>query len=190
MKSTKVLITAPLKQERKIFKEFQNALDLLVVPDGVTVDRFYVVNDCDKVIPDIRGDYIVMNTGDLYQKTVNDHVWTRDNLNKMPQLRNATIERALAGGYDYWFSIDTDLILHPMTLAALLEADKDIVSEVFWTQAPNGHWWCNGWMYDQADAGVLTSAQVEELEAIIEAYYEAQEAEEVIEEEPSEEQAE
>ena len=152
MSCIKVLITAPLKQERKIFKEFQNSLDALVIPDGVTVDRFYVVNDCDKVIPDIRGEYTVINTGDLYQKTVNDHVWTQDNLNKMPQLRNATIQRALDGGYDYWFSVDTDLVLHPLTLKTLLEANKDIISEVFWTQAPNGKWWCNGWMYDQADA--------------------------------------
>lgn len=152
MKSTKVLITAPLKQDRGIFSEFQNGLDRLEIPEGVTVDRFYVVNDCPKIIPDIRGDYIVMDTGDHYQKAVNDHVWTRENLNKMPQLRNATIRRALDGGYDYWFSIDTDLVLHPLTLKTLLDAEKDIVSEVFWTQAPNGHWWCNGWMYDQADA--------------------------------------
>ena len=153
MKSTKVLIAAPLKQERKLFKEFQTSLNNLVIPEGVTVDRFYVVNDCQKIIPDIEGDYIVMDTGDLYQKTVNDHVWTAENLKKMPKLRNATIERALQGGYDYWFSVDTDLVLHPLTLKTLLEAEKDIVSEVFWTQAANGRWWCNAWMYDQCDAG-------------------------------------
>ena len=152
MNSIKVLITAPLKQERKYFKEFQDSLDRLEVAENVTVDRFFVVNDCDKIIPDIRGDYIVMNTGDEYNKTVNDHVWTRENLNKMPKLRNATIQRALDGNYDYWFSVDTDLVLHPLTLKTLIAAEKDIVSEIFWTQAPNGHWWCNGWMYDQCDA--------------------------------------
>lgn len=152
MKSIKVLITAPLKQDRRIFKEFQNALDRLEVPDGVSVDRFFVVNDCDKIVPDIRGDYIVVNTGDEYIKTVNDHVWTNANLSKMPGLRNRTIKRMLEGNYDYWWSVDTDLIIHPKTLLALLDADKNIVSEVFWTQAANGHWWCNAWMYDQADA--------------------------------------
>ena len=151
MNSTKVLITAPLKQSYGIFREYQRALDALVVPNGVTVDRFYVVNDCPNIIPEIRGDYEIMNTGDRYDKAVNDHIWTHENLNKMPELRNATIRRALAGGYDYWFSIDTDLILHPNTLVALLDADKDIVSEIFWTQAANGHWWCNAWMYDQCD---------------------------------------
>ena len=153
MKSTKVLITAPLKQEPKIFVEFQDGLDRLIVPEGVTVDRFFVVNDCDKILSYLKNaDYIIMNTGDQYIKTVNDHIWTNENLSKMPELRNATIKRALDGDYDYWFSIDTDLVLQPETLVTLLEADKDIVSEVFWTQSWQGKWWCNGWMYDQADA--------------------------------------
>ena len=144
MKSIKVLIAAPLKQERHIFAEYQAGLDALIIPDGVTVDRFFAVNDCKSVIPDIRGEYEVINTGDGYKKTATTHIWTHDNLTKMHELRNACIRRA--EGYDYLFSVDTDLVLHPMTLLTLLAADKEIVSEVFWT---NG--WCNAWLYDQAD---------------------------------------
>ena len=144
MKSTtKVLIAAPLKQDVDIFQEYQKGLDRLIIPDGVEVDRFYVVNDCDEVIPHIKGDYVVVNTGDIYQKAVNDHIWTEANLSKMPTLRNMTIERAMP--YDYLFSVDTDLVLQPETLGTLLAAGKDMVSEIFWT---NG--WCNAWMYDQA----------------------------------------
>ena len=150
MRSIKVLITAPLKQDVGIFREHQRSLDELEIPDGVTVDRFYVVNDCPEVIPEIRGDFIVVNTGDRYEKAVNDHIWTHENLNKMHLLRNLTVKRALDGGYDYWWSIDTDLILDPRTLPVLLSADKDIVSEIFWTQAPSGAYWCNAWMHDQA----------------------------------------
>lgn len=145
MSCTKILITAPLKQERHIFREYQDALDALVIPDGVTVERFFVVNDCPEIVKDIRGSYIIMNTGDRYDKAVNTHLWTHENLTKMHDLRNATIQFARAGGYDYWFSVDTDLVLHPMTLQALLAADKDIVSEIFWT---NG--WCNAWLHDQS----------------------------------------
>lgn len=142
----RVLIAAPLKQEPKIFREYQNALDRLIIPNGVTVDRFFVVNDCDEVIPEIHNaEYTVINTGDRYDKAVNDHIWTSDNLDKMPHLRNACIERVLDGQYDYLFSIDTDLVLQPETLETLLNADKDIVSEIFWT---NG--WCNAWMHDQS----------------------------------------
>lgn len=137
----KVLITAPLRQSVDIFQAYQGALDKLTVPH----DRFYVVNDCPEIIPYIRGDYEVMNTGDIYQKTSDDHIWTNDNLTKMHALRNRTVKAMLDGGYDYWFSVDTDVILHPLTLETLIKADKDIVSEIFWT---NG--WCNAWLYDQA----------------------------------------
>lgn len=147
----RVLIAAPLKQEPKIFREYQDALDRLIIPNGVTIDRFFVVNDCDEVIPEIRNaEYIVINTGDRYDKAVNDHIWTSDNLEKMPRLRNACIQRVRDGGYDYLFSVDTDIVLQPETLEVLLDADKDIVSEIFWT---NG--WCNAWMCDQA-SGMLT----------------------------------
>ena len=145
----RVLLAAPLRQSVGVFREYQDALDRLIIPDGVTVDRFFVVNDCPEVIPEIRGDYIVMDTGDVYEKVINDHIWTDANLGKMPRLRNACIQRVLDGGYDYLFSVDTDLILQPETLATLLDADKDIVSEIFWT---NG--WCNAWLYDQS-AGML-----------------------------------
>ena len=142
----KVLIAAPLRQEIKIFREYQAGLDRLIVPEGVTVDRYFVVNDCPEVIPEIRGaDYDVLDTGDRFQKSDNAHLWTQENLEKMPALRNMTVRRALEGGYDYLFSVDTDIVLHPETLLRLLEADKDIISELFWT---NG--WCNAWMYDQS----------------------------------------
>lgn len=152
MSGVKVLLTAPLKQSENIFAAFQGSIDALDVPKGVTLDRFFVVNDCPDIIPHIRGEYEVINTGDVYRKTANDHLWSNENLCKMSRLRNATIRRALDGGYDYWWSVDTDLILQPQTLRELLSAEKDIVSEVFWTQAASGAWWCNAWMYDQCDA--------------------------------------
>ena len=47
----RVLIAAPLRQDPKIFEEYQKGLDALIIPDDVMVDRFFVVNDCDEVIP-------------------------------------------------------------------------------------------------------------------------------------------
>ena len=139
----RVLIAAPLKQERKIFREYQNGLDHLIIPDGVQVDRYFVVNDCPEVIPEIRGaDWVEINSDDvtMYQ----DHLWTDDLVNKMSYYRNLTIRKALEGGYDYLLSVDTDLVLEPHTLEYLIKADKDCVAGLFWT---NG--WSNAWMYDQ-----------------------------------------
>lgn len=149
---TKILITAPLRQSVGIFREHQKSLDRLNIPDGVAVDRFWVVNDCPEVIQELRGSYLVCDTGDEFKKTDDNHLWLPENLAKMPYLRNLTIAWMLEHDYDYWFSVDTDLILRPATLEYLLAADKDIVSEIFWTEAAGGNgYWCNAWMYDQAD---------------------------------------
>ena len=151
METKRILITAPLHQEPDIFDEYQESLDGLKVPDGYTADRFFVVNNCPEVIPHIRNaEYIVMDHENSYEKTHNDHIWTLDLMLKMGELRNATIRRMREGGYDYWFSVDTDILMEPETLELLLNADKDIVSEIFWTKAPSGRFWCNAWMVDQA----------------------------------------
>ena len=148
---TRILITAPLRQEPKIFCEYQESLDRLRIPDGCEVDRFFVVNDCPEVIPYIRGaEYVVRDNGNEYRKTGNDHLWSLENMLRMGDLRNETIQRALAWNYDAWFSVDTDLVVHPDTLETLIKADKDIVSEIFWTRAPSGRYWCNAWDCDQS----------------------------------------
>ena len=59
----KVLIAAPLRQDPKIFEEYQKGLDSLIIPDDVMVDRFFVVNNCVEVLPYIRrADWVEINT--------------------------------------------------------------------------------------------------------------------------------
>ena len=147
----RILITAPLRQETDIFLEYQKGLDALEIPEGYEVSRFFVVNDCSGILPFIRNaEYIEAETGETYEKTANDHIWTLELMRKMSSLRNRTIEEMLANGFDYWLSIDTDIVVDPRTLKTLIEADRDIVSEIFWTKAPNGREWCNAWMEDQS----------------------------------------
>ena len=83
----KVLIAAPLRQAPKIFVEYQKGLDSLIIPDGVQVDRYFVVNNCDEVIPYIRdAEYDVVNTENamMYQ----DHLWTGELISGMTVYRN------------------------------------------------------------------------------------------------------
>ena len=141
----RVLIAAPLRQEPEIFREYQKGLDGLILPDGVSADRFFVVNDCDEVIPEIRdAEYEVVHSRDVTM--YRSHLWTGDLVSAMSEYRNRTIRKALEGGYDYLLSVDTDLVLEPHTLQVLMEDDRDCVAGIFWT---NG--WSNAWMYDQAD---------------------------------------
>lgn len=146
-----VLITAPARQEPKVFKEYRDSIDRLVIPDGFTLDTYYVINNCPELIPCLRpsDNYIVYDTAENYFKTHNDHIWSDSNMRMMETLRNMTISYALEHNYDYWFSVDTDLVLHPLTLQTLIDADKDIVSEIFWSVSKDVHHWCNAWLYDQ-----------------------------------------
>ena len=147
----KILITAPLRQDPRYFDEYRESVDKLIVPDGYEVETFYVVNNCDEIIPHLRksDQWIVCDNPNDYAKTAGDHIWSNDNIQRVALFRNITIEFALNAGFDYWWSVDTDLVLHPMTLKALLDADKDIVSEIFWSKDPGGYEWCNAWMRDK-----------------------------------------
>ena len=150
---TRVLIAAPLRQDPKIFREYQKGLDHLIIPDGVQVDRYFVVNDCPEVVPEIRNaEYDVVNNENVmvYQ----NHLWTGELVSAMSVYRNMTIRKALEGGYDYLLSVDTDLVLEEHTMQQLLEDDKDCVAGLFWT---NG--WTNAWMYDQVSENNLPEWQ-------------------------------
>ena len=149
---TRVLIAAPLRQDPKIFEEYQKGLDALIIPEGVIADRYFVVNDCDEVIPYIRNaEYDVVNNGAMMYQ---DHLWTGELVGNMATYRNMTIRKTLDGGYDYLLSVDTDLVLEEHTLQQLLEDDKDCVAGMFWT---NG--WSNCWMYDQVSGNNLPEWQ-------------------------------
>ena len=148
----KILITAPVRQDPDIFAEYLKALDALEVPDGCEIERFFVINDCPEVIPLLRDTdrWTTYKTECEYLKTHNDHIWTLDNMDNMARMRNMTIVHALENWCDYWWSVDSDVMVRPETLRILLQANKDIVSEIFWTRAPSGKYWCNAWMEDQA----------------------------------------
>ena len=152
----KILLAAPVRQSADVFEEYQKGLDRLIIPEGYSVDRFFIVNDCPEVVPIIRNAaYIIHDTDDEYIRLQNDHLWTEENVNKMSDLRNMTIYYAMKNGYDYLLSVDTDLVLDPHTLEWLLKADKDIVSEAFWTRSDSGTW-SNSWMFDQSESMGMT----------------------------------
>lgn len=150
---TRILIGAPLRCYAPIFREHLRALDKLIIPDGVTVDRFYIANGAGDEVELLRDDeYIVRDdlAPIMYEdgNGDHDHKWTNHDTVRMGELRTLLTDKALADGYDYYFSIDTDVIVQPETLAQLLAAKRSIVSEVFWTVSDGGFEWCNAWECD------------------------------------------
>lgn len=149
----RILLTSPLRQKAHILAAHRASVRALRLPEGVTIDSWYIVNDCPEGEALLREEgvpFITCNTGDSYETGEGDHLWTAANLMKMHDLRNACLYYAMASGYDAVLSADTDLVLHPDTVTWLLAADKPIVAEVFWTVAESGVEWANAWMCDQS----------------------------------------
>lgn len=146
----RVLIGCPLRVDPKIYVEYRKALDAMIIPEGVEVDYFFIVNNCDEIIPYMRDDeYIKVDTeDDTYSVDGEQHSWSADNMFKMGTYRTMLLYRMLTKKYDYFFSVDSDVIVQPETLATLIQADKDIISEVYWTTTNCE--WCNAWFYDQS----------------------------------------
>ena len=95
----KILVTAPLRQDADVFREYQKGLDALQIPEGYEVSRFFVVNDCPEVIPEIRdAEYIIADNNEAYEKTHNDHLWTMSLMWRMAELRKRAVEEMARTG--------------------------------------------------------------------------------------------
>lgn len=146
----KILIAAPCRQDEETFQEYLKSLDRLEIPEGVTVDRLFILHNSPNLVPYVKGYlYHEYQTDDDYPRGETTHQWTSKNVRNISNMKNAIAQYMLNYGYDYVFMVDTDLILHPKTLIKLLEAQKDIVAEIFWTKwTPEGEYLPNCWMYD------------------------------------------
>lgn len=70
-----------------------------------------------------------------------DHKWTGEALNRITRLRNHGVEVFLAGSSGAMFTVDSDVVLHPQTVAHLAGCDKPVVFEVFWSKWPGSDAW-------------------------------------------------
>lgn len=62
------------------------------------------------------------------------HGGSQTNIDKVTGFRNHLLKVAREGGYDYLFTVDSDLLLQKKTLSHLVSLKKDIISEIFWTK--------------------------------------------------------
>jgi len=146
----KILIAAPIRQNEEIFREYLKSLDNLEKP--CQIDRFFYLHNSPELAKHLKPDeYLLATSQDEYQTDETTHHWKDANLRIVTYFKNELLKRTLEGEYDYFLLVDSDLILHPKTLVSLLEADKKIVAEVFWTKwQPGGEPSPNAWDFDQA----------------------------------------
>lgn len=154
----KVLLGTPINQKPAILKEFLTTIvELQKV--NYELDYFFIDNNEDTQSKQLLLDFKEKNANTLieyaegvniYVKNDDTHFWNEQLIWKVAGYKNKIINRAIENQYDYLFLVDSDLILHPKTIDYLIQANKDIISEVFWTNwQPNTHKQPQVWIFDE-----------------------------------------
>jgi hypothetical protein len=141
----RILIGAPVRTSERIFEHYVKALR----PLGA--DLFFFLHNSPNLAKYLNeGEYEHIQTPSEHVP----HVWNPRLLMEVSTMKNRLLKKALDGGYDYFFLVDSDTILHPDTLKHLLALKRDIVAEVCWTKwKPQEELKPNAWMYDFYEFG-------------------------------------
>lgn len=139
----RILVGSPIRQKPAILNEFLESLNRQN-QNTYTLDYYFiddnVIDESKQLIKNFgKGknctiDEIKLETGDeSYVCDENNHKWKDKLIWKVASFKDLMIEKGIKDNYDYLFLIDSDLVLHPNTIEQLILADKDIISNIFWT---------------------------------------------------------
>ncbi|MCM3143995.1 glycosyltransferase [Brevibacillus sp. MER 51] len=158
MGKKRILIGSPIQQFPIILEEFLLSLTELTTKNEL-VHYMFIDDNKDPLSSTLLADFenenkrtvILKNTDDdTYVRHEMTHYWTERNIWKVAQMKDTIISYALKEGFDYLFLIDSDLVLHPHTLQQLLQANKDIISNIYWTRwQPDSIELPQVWLMDQ-----------------------------------------
>jgi hypothetical protein len=145
----RILIGAPVRQDHLTFYKYLKALNQLDTK-GCQVDFFFILHNSPRLKRFLKpSQYIEFQSENEYIRDEETHHWTGENLKDVAKMKNALLRYTLEKKYDYFFLVDSDLILLPQTLQTLLSHKQEIVAEVFWTQwTPEADEQPNAWMFD------------------------------------------
>lgn len=149
MKQKRILIGAPVRQDHTTFYKYLKALRQLDTT-GFHVDFFFILHNSPRLKRFLKPDqFIEFTSHNEYKRDQYTHHWSTGNLKDVTKMKNDLLHRTLTGFYDYFFLVDSDLILQPQTLQKLLSHKKDICAEVFWTAwTPESEPMPNAWQAD------------------------------------------
>lgn len=144
---TKILIGAPVRQDHTTFYRYLKALNQLDT-EGYEVDFFFILHNSPRLKRFLRSDQYIEYQNDIeYKRDEVSHHWTNDNLRDVTIMKNYLLDKALS--YDYFFLVDSDIILQPQTLKHLINQNKPVIAECFWTEwNPDQEEMPNAWASD------------------------------------------
>jgi hypothetical protein len=132
MEIKKILIAAPVYQKTEIFIEYLNSINHLIIPEGYEAHKYYVITNSPEIEKLLSpNEYETDNYDFEKEKEKGSHIWDKEHFNSVMEARNKILKYARKNNYDYIFSVDSDILLHPKTLQYLLEDNKDMVGIVY-----------------------------------------------------------
>ena len=166
-----ILVGSPIRQKPAILREFLESLERI---DQTSYELSYCFVDDNEIeesktllkqFAEKKGDRCHIFQPDLDSKenyvcNENTHRWNESLIWKVANFKDKIIQHARDKKYDYLFLIDSDIVLHPKTVDQLLIANKDIISNIFWTcWTPDSHLLPQVWMVDQYTQYELSSGE-------------------------------
>ncbi|WP_154992573.1 glycosyltransferase [Priestia megaterium] len=154
----RVLIASPVNQKPEILSLFLESLKQLKKEELLI--HFYFIDDNENIdsssllmqFQECVGSVIIQKSfyQDIYSKDEQTHHWNEHLVWKVASFKDSIIRYAKEKNYNYLFFVDSDLLLYPQTVIHLVQQEKDIISEIFWTK-----WQLDSmeqpqvWLYDQ-----------------------------------------
>ena len=131
----KILITAPVHQDVKIFKEYLWSLNRLIIPEGYEAIKYFYLHNAENLKKFLQpNEYELVKDNVVRKQSDITHIWEKDNFSVVSEMRTKALIKAREEKFDYLFSVDSDTILCKQTLQELIEDNKDFVSKLHWSQ--------------------------------------------------------
>ncbi|SNS05657.1 Glycosyltransferase, GT2 family [Anaerovirgula multivorans] len=160
MNKKRVLVGSPVYQKPEILKVFLKSLKKLN-RHTISIDYMFVDDNIDENSSQLLTEFerdeskVMILCGEeqgVYLCNDESHHWDDGLMLKVANYKNSIINYAIENNYDYLFFVDSDLVLQPNLIEHLKTANKDIISEIFWSQWHNDRpFEPNVWLFDEYD---------------------------------------
>lgn len=132
----RILIAAPVRQKKEVFIEYLNSINHLIIPKEYEVNKFFYLHNCPELNEFLQKDEFenIYDSSEVLKEKNKQKQWTSKNFYALYQMRTALLRKASQENYDYLFTVDSDILLHPKTLINLLNDNKYVVGNMIWTK--------------------------------------------------------
>jgi hypothetical protein len=131
----KVFICSPVRNREWILNRFISHLKEMYVDDNIIIEYCFLINDCED-----NSEKILLDNGfrvikyDNLHSTTESHLRGKYSYSHLANLRNILVEEFIKSDCDYFFSVDSDILVPKNGLTKLIDNNRDICSMILCNQ--------------------------------------------------------